>query len=88
MLRQINIWVQIKRVIPPTAPHWVSLTGDTVKKAIRNVTGAIRAAITIERKSKNRSVVVPKGNRILTKGTLRIILKQAGLSQKEFLKLL
>ncbi len=61
--------------------------GDTVKEAMRNITGAIRAALTIDRKSKNLSVVVPKVNRILTKGTLHAILRQADISLDEFLKL-
>ncbi len=60
--------------------------GDTAKEAMKNITGAIRSANTTERKSKNRYVVVPKANRILTKGTLRAILHQAKIPLKEFLK--
>jgi len=62
--------------------------GDTIKEAMKNITGAIRAAITTERMSNSRSVVVPKGNRILTKGTLHTILRQAKISVEEFTDLL
>ena len=62
--------------------------GDTIKEAMKNITGAIRAAITTERMSNSRSVVVPKGNRILTKGTLHTILRQAKISVEEFIELL